>query len=86
MVSFCSNIDDVEADNDIAPDKGRTSAEQNEVSPCVDVKQDACKEIPKMKLLELGKTGLGAQLANAQYNNFTGLLAAKVKTYHLNCK
>ena len=86
MVSFCSNIDDVEADNDIAPDKGSTSAEQNEASPCVAVKEDVCKEIPKMKLLELGKTSLEAQFANAQYNNFTGLLAAKVKTYHLEGK
>ena len=37
-------------------------------------------------LLELGKTSLEAQFANAQYNNFTGLIAAKVKTYHLEGK
>ena len=43
-------------------------------------------EIPKMKLIALQNSSMEAQFANAQYNKFTGLLAAKVKEFHLEGK
>ncbi len=43
-------------------------------------------EIPKMKLIALQNSSMEAKFANAQYNTFTGFLAAKVKEFQLEGK
>jgi hypothetical protein len=45
-----------------------------------------CPEIPKNKLMELGKKNMQAQFANSQFNGFNAILLQKVKKLHFENK